>query len=164
MTRCEDTIIHEGMGHMKKSVFLVFGQNRNLKNQIHLALQKWGIESITIEDHGEIGLTTIENLELLAQRAEFAIVIFSGDDEGRIREPEKKEEDKMKLEIRARQNVIAELGYFTAKYGRGNVCTLYEKGVSIPSDFSGVTYISLENSWEMKLIQYLQNRGFSIKF
>ena len=48
--------------------------------------------------------------------------------------------------------------------GRGNVCTLYEKGVSIPSDFSGVTYISLENSWEMKLIQYLQKRGFSIKF
>ena len=134
----------KGWECMKKSVFLVFGQNRNLKNQIHLTLQKWGIENITIEDHGEIGLTTIENLELLSQRAEFAVVIFSGDDEGRIRE--------------------AELGYFTAKYGRGNVCTLYEKGVSIPSDFSGVTYIGLESSWEMKLAQYLQKHGFTIKF
>lgn len=149
---------------MKNSVFLVFGQNRILKNQIHLILQKWGIEIITIEDYGEIGLTTIENLELLSQRAEFAIVIFSGDDEGRIREPEKSEKNKAKLEIRARQNVIAELGYFTAKYGRGNVCTLYEKGVSIPSDFSGVTYIGLEHSWEIKLAQYLQKHGFIIKF
>lgn len=160
----EIILLTKGWEHMKKSVFLVFGQNRNLKNQIHLILQKWGIESITIEDHGEIGLTTIENLELLSQRAEFAVVIFSGDDEGRIREPEKREANKAKLEIRARQNVIAELGYFTAKYGRGNVCTLYEKGVSIPSDFSGVTYIGLESHWEMKLAQYLQKHGFTIKF
>ena len=143
-------IVLKGWEHMKKTVFLVFGQNRNLKNQIHLCLQKWGIESITIEDEGEIGLTTI--------------VIFSGDDEGRIREDEKSEKNKMKLEVRARQNVIAELGYFTSKYGRENVCTLYEKGVSIPSDFSGVTYIGLENSWEMKLARYLQKHGFTIKF
>ena len=82
-------IVLKGWEHMKKTVFLVFGQNRNLKNQIHLCLQKWGIESITIEDEGEIGLTTIENLEVLSTKAEFAIVIFSGDDEGRIREDEK---------------------------------------------------------------------------
>lgn len=157
-------IVLKGWEHMKKTVFLVFGQNRNLKNQIHLCLQKWGIESITIEDEGEIGLTTIENLEVLSTKAEFAIVIFSGDDEGRIREDEKSEKNKMKLEVRARQNVIAELGYFTSKYGRENVCTLYEKGVSIPSDFSGVTYIGLENSWEMKLARYLQKHGFTIKF
>lgn len=149
---------------MNKSIFLVFGQNKSLKNQIHLALQKWGLDIKTIEDNGKIGLTTIENLELLSQEAEFAIVIFSGDDEGRIRELDKNEENKAKLEVRARQNVIAELGYFTAKYGRENVCTLYEKGVSIPSDFSGVTYIELESSWEIKLAQYLQNHGVTIKF
>ena len=38
-------IVLKGWEHMKKTVFLVFGQNRNLKNQIHLCLQKWGIES-----------------------------------------------------------------------------------------------------------------------
>ena len=81
-----------------------------------------------------------------------------------MKEGFEKTKNKMKLEVRARQNVIAELGYFTSKYGRENVCTLYEKGVSIPSDFSGVTYIGLENSWEMKLARYLQKHGFTIKF
>ena len=149
---------------MKKTIFLVFGRNTVLRNSIELTLERWGFKCITIANHGEIGLTTIENLELLSPQADYAIIIFSGDDEGRLRETEKTEKNKQKLEIRARQNVIAEMGYFTAKYGRNNVCTLYEQGVSIPSDFSGVTYVSLADSWEIKLAQYLQKKGFVIKF
>lgn len=145
------------------SVFFVFGRKIELRNQVELTLKKWGVNCITISDHGEVGLTTIENLERLSNKANFAVVLFSGDDEGRLFEPSVPEKNKQKLNIRARENVVAELGYFTAKYGRDNVCTLYEKGVTIPSDFSGVTYVSLESNWELKLAQYLQNKGFIIK-
>lgn len=147
---------------MKDAVFLVFGRNVNLRMTVEYTLSKWGIKCITISEDGTIGNTTIENLEELSEDAKFAVVLFSGDDEGRLYEPEKKEADKEKLSLRARENVVAELGYFMAKYGRSNVCTLYEKGVSIPSDFSGVTYISLADKWEMKLVKYLQRAGFSI--
>lgn len=147
---------------MNKKVFLVFGRNDALRNSVQVKLLQWGVNCVTIADNGMQGITTIENLELLASEAEYAVVIFSGDDEGRLREVTKKEKDKEKLELRARQNVVAELGYFTAKYGREKVCTLYEKGVSIPSDFSGVTYVSLSDSWEIKLAQYLQRQGFSL--
>lgn len=149
---------------MKNAVFLVFGRKENLRNRIELTLQRWGIECITISEHGVIGKTTIENLEELADRANIALVLFSGDDEGRLYEPDILEKNKKKMELRARQNVVAELGYFMAKYGRDNVCTLYEKDVSIPSDFSGVTYISLEENWEMRLMQYLRSKGVDIRF
>lgn len=145
------------------SVFLVFGRKKDLRNEVELKLKKWGVACITVSDDGDIGDTTIESLEKLSTRAKFAVVLFSGDDEGRLYEPDVLEENRQKLAIRARENVVAELGYFMAKYGRDNVCTLYERGVNIPSDFSGVTYISLENNWELKLAQYLQNKGFNIK-
>ena len=147
---------------MKNSVFLVFGRNASLRTNVAYTLSRWGITCITISEDGEIGKTTIENLEELSDKAKFAIVLFSGDDEGRLYEPQKAEEEKENLSLRARENVVAELGYFMAKYGRTNVCTLYEKGVNIPSDFSGVTYVSLEDKWELKLAQYLQKAGFNI--
>lgn len=147
---------------MKNSVFLVFGRNEDLRIRVENILNKWGITCITISEHGKIGRTTIENLEELSGNTNFSIVLFSGDDEGRLYEPGKKESSKEKLTLRARENVVAELGYFMAKYGRENVCTLYEKGVTIPSDFSGVTYVSLESNWELKLAQYLQKVGFKI--
>lgn len=147
---------------VNNSVFLVFGRKEDLKNKVELTLKNWGVTCITISGNGKIGDTTIESLEKLSVEARFAVVLFSGDDEGRLYEPSIPEKNKQKLTIRARENVVAELGFFTAKYGRDNVCTLYEQGVSIPSDFSGVTYISL-NDWELKLAQYLQSKGFIIK-
>ena len=149
---------------MNNSIFLVFGRNNPLRMKVENTLFKWGISCITISDHGMIGKTTIENLEELSKKAQFALVLFSGDDEGRLYEPDKPEDEKEKLRMRARENVVAELGYFMAKYGRMNVCTLYEKGVTIPSDFSGVTYIGLDGNWELKLAQYLQQAGFRIVF
>lgn len=145
------------------SVFLVFGRKIDLRNEVELKLKKWGVSCVTISDDGYIGDTTIESLEKLSCKANFAVVLFSGDDEGRLYQPDVLEKDKQKLTIRARENVVAELGYFMAKYGRDNVCTLYEQGVNIPSDFSGVTYISLEDNWQLKLAHYLQNKGFNIK-
>jgi predicted nucleotide-binding protein len=40
----------------------------------------------------------------------------------------------------ARENVLHEIGYFQAKYGRRNVVLLYEDGVNIPSNLGGIVY------------------------
>lgn len=147
---------------VENSVFLVFGRKEELRLRVTNILNGWGIQCVTISDCGQIGKTTIENLEDLADRSKFAIVIFSGDDEGRLYEPSVPEKNKEKLKLRARQNVVAELGYFMAKYGRDNVCTLYEEGVVIPTDFGGVTYISLNDTWELKLAKFFQKKGLNI--
>ena len=111
---------------------------------------------IILQEQPDGGSTTvIEKLERQASRAGYAVVILSGDDEGRLRGSD------TGLHPRARQNVIAELGYFIALLGRGNVKALYEPGVEVPSDFGGVTYIELDehDAWRDKLIRELRAMG-----
>ena len=45
-------------------------------------------------------------------------------------------------EIRARENVMHEIGFFQGKYGLSNVVLLHEAGVNIPSNIHGLVYIS----------------------
>ena len=49
--------------------------------------------------------------------------------------------------MRARQNVIFELGYFIGKLGRksGRVILLLKGMVDIPSDLNGILYIHIDN-------------------
>jgi len=51
-------------------------------------------------------------------------------------------------EVRARENVVHEIGYFQDRYGRGRVCLLHEDGVNIPSNLSGVAYCSFPKGRE----------------
>ena len=65
---------------------------------------------------------------------------------------------------RARQNVIAELGYFVGRLGRSRV-TVFRKGdVEVPSDFAGIVYIDLDGggAWKRSLGQELEEAGFEI--
>ncbi len=69
---------------------------------------------------------------------------YGQDDEGKS----KTEAD---LKNRARQNVIFETGFFIGAIGRQNVIVLYEDGVDIPSDYSGVIFIRLADNWKDEL-------------
>ena len=73
----------------------------------------------------------------------------------------KSKEEKQSLKPRARQNVIFELGYFTAKLGRNRVCVLYKGNVEILSDFQGVLYKKMdeENLWKTELKKEIQKAG-----
>jgi hypothetical protein len=73
------------------------------------------------------GRTVIEKLDEEAAYCSFAVVVMTGDDLA---------ED----EIRARENVVHEIGFFQGRYGRRRVCLLHEEGVNIPSNLSGVVY------------------------
>lgn len=44
-------------------------------------------------------------------------------------------------EIRARENVMHEIGFFQGFYGLENVILLHESGVNIPSNIHGLVYI-----------------------
>lgn len=74
------------------------------------------------------------------------------------------EKNKPSKNNRARQNVILELGYFIGKIGRKNVMPLYEIGVELPSDISGILYTPLDDteSWKIKLLKELKSAGFNV--
>jgi len=46
--------------------------------------------------------------------------------------------------VRARQNVVHEIGFFQGKYGRQNVVLLAERGVEIFSNISGILRIEFD--------------------
>ena len=57
-----------------------------------------------------------------------------------------------------------ELGFFLGKLGRKRVCALYQEGVDIPSDYSGVLFIQLDRggAWRLTLARELKAAGLDI--
>ncbi len=48
--------------------------------------------------------------------------------------------------MRARQNVVHELGFFQGKYGRDKVILLVEEGLELFSNISGIVYSRFESN------------------
>jgi predicted nucleotide-binding protein len=107
------------------------------------------------------GGTIIEKLEANST-VPFVVVLLTGDDWGVAAKEQKRRVNK--LQKRARQNVIFELGYFVAKVGRNRVCTLYASGVEIPSDISGVMFVEYDDGggWRVELARELSAAGIEV--
>ena len=104
------------------------------------------------------GKTIIEKFEQNADVG-FAIVLMTADDLGRSKEAEIGHE-----ELRARQNVVLELGYFFASLRRDRVFVLKEKDVSEPSDILGIVYEPADagGKWRFTLAKELKDAGYEI--
>jgi predicted nucleotide-binding protein len=142
---------------MGRSVFVVHGSDEGKKEAVARFLSRLDLEPIILHEQASLGRTLIEKFEAHAD-VPFAVVILTGDDSGGpSREPEF-------ARPRGRQNVVFELGYFIGRLGRKRVCTLYQEGVEIPSDFSGVVYIPIDpaGAWRTLLARELRAAGFSI--
>ncbi len=140
-------------------IFLVHGQNEGIKHNVARFLEGLEQEIIILDEQPNEGQTIIEKFEKYSDVG-FAIVLLTGDDKGAPLNAS----SKWQLRRRARQNVIFELGYFLGRLGRNRVCALYEEGVELPSDFSGVLYILLDKGggWKQQLGKELSGAGFKI--
>lgn len=134
-------------------VFLVHGRNDGLKETVARCIEKLGLRVSILHEKANAGQTIIEKFEGNAS-VKFAVVLMTADDRGGLRESSPEE-----YSARARQNVIFELGYFLGLLGRAKVCALYEKGVEIPSDYSGVIFVELDDrgAWRYQLAKELHN-------
>jgi len=122
-----------------KKVFVVHGHDSELKNDIDIFLRDLGLEPIILHRKADEGLTIIEKFEKHSDVI-YAFILLTPDDVGMTVNEYQKDETKRKIELRARQNVIFEFGYFAAKLGRRNVCCIYKEGVKLPNDISGLLY------------------------
>ena len=132
-----------------KRVFVVHGHDEEMKQSVARTLQQHKLEPIILHEQPNRGRTLIEKFEEEASDVGFAVVIFSPDDEGRIR-------GEGNLRPRARQNVVLELGFFFGKLGRGSVFVLYREieGFELPSDIAGVLYVPYDRAgaWKVDLL------------
>ena len=118
---------------MNDKIFISYGHNEllklKLKEYIRSRLKR---EIIILDELPNNGLTIVEKLEKASAYCNYAIVLLTKDDQ--VKEGG----------MRARQNVIHEVGFFQGKYGRNKVLLLCEKGVDLFSNISGIMHIDFE--------------------
>ena len=144
-----------------RNVFVVHGRDHAIRNEVQQVLHSLSIPSIVLDKEGDAGQTIIEKFEKAAAQCEYALVICSPDDEGRLK-PKVRKLTTEGLRPRARQNVVLELGYFLAKLTRKNVFQLHTADVDMPSDMQGVIYQHGSSNWKHKLVRELRDSGFVI--
>jgi predicted nucleotide-binding protein len=141
-----------------ETIFIVHGHDEAAKHQVARFLERVKApEVVILEEQPDRGRTIIEKFEQHSASAGYAVVLLTGDDEGRKLGTEE-------LNPRARQNVILELGFFIAKLGRSRVAMLYQDGVERPSDIDGVLVSPLDDAgaWKQKLAREMRAAGVSV--
>jgi hypothetical protein len=139
-----------------KRVFIVHGHNDGAKEAAARLLEKLELEPVILHEQPNRGRTIIEKFEAHADVA-FAIVLLTADDDGKAK-------GDSALRSRARQNVILELGFFLGRLGRTHVCALYEDGVEVPSDYSGVLFVKFDgtSSWMYSVAKEMRAAGLNV--
>lgn len=139
-------------------IFLVHGHDESALHKVEQFLGCLGQDVVILRKQANEGRTIIEKFEDYADVG-FAVVLLTADDRGGSVSASHSD-----LQSRARQNVILELGYFLGRLGRSRVCALHVDGVEIPSDYSGVLYVKLDDhgGWKLELAKELRAAGFSV--
>lgn len=158
----EDESVSEGNGTSlssfdPKKVFVVHGHNESIKQSVARTLDSIGLKPIILAEQPDKGRTVIEKFENEGNDVGFAVVLLTADDKGRKNKARK-------MQSRARQNVVFEMGYFMALLGRERVMLLLQAGVEEPSDLKGVVYTPLDKdgAWKYKLVKELREQGYKV--
>lgn len=157
MTRVDLAAIESALP-TSNSVFIVHGHDEGTRHAVARFLEKLGLRPVILQEQLNRGMTALEKFEDFADRAGFAVILVTPDDDGYPRGQEHQKRS------RARQNVILELGYFAAKLGRERTLVLTKGDVELPSDILGLVYESLDSSggWKIRLARELKAAGFDI--
>lgn len=141
------------------SIFVVHGHDGASKYELVRLLDRTNqLGAVILHEQPNRGATVIEKFERHASDAAFAVVLLTGDDEGRVRD------ESAPLSARGRQNVVFEMGFFVGSLRRERVVVLYEGGVELPSDLNGLIYIPLDSAgaWRLELLKELEGAGIAV--
>jgi len=86
------------------------------------------LSTLELAQEPNLGMTVLGKLVEAAEQCDSAVIVMTGDDldaDG---------------QVRARENVIHEIGFFQGKYGLSRVVLLHEEGVNIPTNIQGLVY------------------------
>ncbi len=155
---------HSSSGEESKRVFVVYGHDEVACEQLELVLRRLALDPFVLGNTSGGGLTIIEALEREivshSKGERFGIVLLTPDDMGF-----KWGDCPETAEPRARQNVVLEMGMLIAAFGRNRVAILKKGHVEVPSDASGIIYLSFNKHVKEagpKLCQRLREAGFKL--
>jgi CheY-like chemotaxis protein len=132
-----------GMAPPGPKCFIVHGHDEESRYQLKDYLQnilKFP-EPIVLQEQPSGGRTIIEKFEEVSMDVDLVFILLTPDD------IVSRSDDINANKRRARQNVIFEMGYFLAKFGRkrGRVILLCKGDIELPSDIAGWARINISN-------------------
>lgn len=143
---------------LQPRVFVVHGHDEGMKNTVARFIESLGAQAVILHECASQGRTIIEKFEAHAD-VDFAVALLSPDDVGSA------VVQSAVQSLRARQNVVFELGYFFGRLGRGRVVALLKDEIERPSDIEGLIYIAFDNheGWKLKLAKEFKSAGLAIQ-
>lgn len=157
-----DVTVSKNDAMTPKRVFVVHGRDVSMRKTICNYLKELGLIPVVLFEQPNEGKTVIEKLERELKSVSYAVVLMSHCDEGKFRKDET-------LRHRARQNVIAEAGFFMGAKGRDKVSLIYKREkegyVEKPSDFEGLSHIEYftHSDWRAELKRELEKAGLLVE-
>lgn len=144
---------------ISKNVFIVHGHNESVRTKVELFFRSIGYNPIVLFKEPSKGKTIIEKIEENTDDICFAIVLYTACDLGKAK-------DEVEFRSRARQNVVYEHGYLSAKLGREKVVALVEDGVEQPGDINGIVYICIDEygMWQKKVADEMIANGLDLDY
>lgn len=142
---------------MSREVFVVHGTNHGALETVARFLQKLDLSPVILHEQANKGRTIHQKFREHAEVG-YAVVLFTPDDVGGPADNSQPQKP------RPRQNVVYELGFFSAKLGDSRVCVLYAEGVEMPSDLQGVLYVPLDKAgaWRFQLAKELKGANIEV--
>ncbi len=138
-------IVREVKKEMSNSVFISHGHADLLKLQLkEFVKERLGKDAVILSEQRNDGMTIVEKLEAASEKCNKAIILLTKDDE------------MANGNMRGRQNVIHEIGFFQGKYGRKNVVLLCEEGVELFSNISGIVYLQFNRDHFPEIYEQLR--------
>ncbi len=143
-----------------RDVFIVHGHDDGFRQTVARVLHQLELNPIILHEKANEGKAIMEKFDVYGN-VSYAVALFTPDDLGAAKGKVNSLDD---LRPRARQNVVFELGYFIGRRGRSNACALVKGQLELPSDYSGVIYIQVDDAgaWRYTLVRELRAAGFEV--
>ena len=120
--------IHEEKS-MPDKIFISHGRSNEWYKVQNYLERDLALFTLELAQEPNIGRTVLQKLDEESNKCRIAVIVMTGDDlieDG---------------ELRSRENVMHEIGFFQGKLGLHNIVLLHEEGVNIPSNIHGLVYI-----------------------
>jgi predicted nucleotide-binding protein len=143
-----------------RQVFVAHGRNETWKQSVAQLLEHAGTHEVTVlNEPNNDQRMLVEQFVEQVPGSHYAVVLLTADDVGAPRMPS---DEEPYFSPRARQGVVFEMGFLVAALTPGCVCVLYEDGVELPCEVSGIAYVRLDfaGTWQSKLLLQLRRAGF----
>lgn len=110
-------------------IFISHGQSNDWREVQQFIEKDMKLSTLELAQEPNRGRTVLQKLDEESSRCSYAVIVMTGDDV---------DSDGV---VRARENVMHEIGFLQGSLGLSAVSLLYEEGTNIPSNIDGLVYI-----------------------